>query len=181
MTPVFFGTALGNFGVREMLDGLWSGRLRRAAANLTSVLLKLTKKNSVVLFLKFKPIWILNIATALPLCGCARCLSAGHENENTRIGKEIRIADAVTFMAGDRSAVEEALAGDIIGLHNHGTIQIGDTFTEGEDLKFTGIPHCTRIASSYSFKRSVEDEAVAKKVCSSFQKRVQRKFSSYEQ
>jgi peptide chain release factor 3 len=44
-------------------------------------------------------------------------------------------------MAGDRSAVEEAFAGDIIGLHNHGTINIGDTFTEGEKLTFTGIPN----------------------------------------
>jgi peptide chain release factor 3 len=44
-------------------------------------------------------------------------------------------------MAGDRTAVEEALAGDIIGLHNHGTINIGDTFTEGEKLAFTGIPN----------------------------------------
>ena len=53
----------------------------------------------------------------------------------------MKIADAVTFLAGDRSHVEEAISGDIIGLHNHGTIQIGDTFTEGEALRFTGIPH----------------------------------------
>ena len=46
-----------------------------------------------------------------------------------RIGKDVKIADAVTFMAGDRSNVEQAFAGDIIGLHNHGSIQIGDTFT----------------------------------------------------
>ena len=60
---------------------------------------------------------------------------------HVRLGKEVRISDAVTFLAGDRSAVALARAGDIIGLHNHGTIQIGDAFTEGEDLKFTGIPH----------------------------------------
>jgi peptide chain release factor 3 len=53
----------------------------------------------------------------------------------------VKVADAVTFMAGERGMVAEAWAGDIIGLHNHGTIQIGDTFTEGEALKFTGIPH----------------------------------------
>ncbi len=44
-------------------------------------------------------------------------------------------------MAGDRTHAETALAGDIIGLHNHGTIRIGDTFTQGETLKFTGIPN----------------------------------------
>ena len=61
--------------------------------------------------------------------------------KHVRTGKHTRIADALTFLAGDRSAVEEAYPGDIIGLHNHGTIQIGDTFTQGESLKFTGIPH----------------------------------------
>ncbi len=60
---------------------------------------------------------------------------------HVRIGKDVNISDAVTFMAGDREQAEDAFAGDIIGLHNHGTIQIGDTFTQGEDLKFTGIPN----------------------------------------
>ena len=59
----------------------------------------------------------------------------------TRTGKDVRISDAVTFLAGDREHVEEAWSGDILGLHNHGTIQIGDAFTSGEDLQFTGIPH----------------------------------------
>ena len=53
----------------------------------------------------------------------------------------MRIADALTFMAADRTQAEEAFAGDIIGLHNHGTINIGDTFSEGEQLHFTGIPN----------------------------------------
>ena len=57
------------------------------------------------------------------------------------LGKDVKIADAVTFMAGERSQTEAAVSGDIIGLHNHGTIQIGDTFTGGEELKFKGIPH----------------------------------------
>jgi peptide chain release factor 3 len=60
---------------------------------------------------------------------------------HVRPGKDVRIADAVTFMAGDRVQAEEAWPGDIIGLHNHGTIQIGDTFSEGEALRFTGIPN----------------------------------------
>jgi peptide chain release factor 3 len=60
---------------------------------------------------------------------------------HSRLGKDVKIADAVTFLAGDRSQAVGAVAGDIIGLHNHGTIQIGDTFTTGESLKFRGIPH----------------------------------------
>jgi peptide chain release factor 3 len=57
-----------------------------------------------------------------------------------RIGKDIQISNALTFLAADRGHVDEAFPGDIIGLHNHGTIRIGDTFTQGEELKFTGIP-----------------------------------------
>ena len=64
-------------------------------------------------------------------CACATCASS----------KEIRVADALTFIAADRSQAEEAYAGDIIGLHNHGTINIGDTFSEGERLTFTGVPN----------------------------------------
>lgn len=72
---------------------------------------------------------------------CSGSYQKGMKMRHVRIGKDIKIADAVTFKAGERSLVEEAISGDIIGLHNHGTIQIGDTFTAGEDLKFSGIPH----------------------------------------
>jgi peptide chain release factor 3 len=60
---------------------------------------------------------------------------------HTRTGKEMKLANALSFMASDREIVEQAYAGDVIGLHNHGTISIGDTFTEGEILSFTGIPN----------------------------------------
>ncbi len=59
----------------------------------------------------------------------------------TRTGKELKLANALTFMASDREIVETAYPGDVIGIHNHGTISIGDTFTEGELLTFTGIPN----------------------------------------
>ena len=61
--------------------------------------------------------------------------------KHVRIGKTVQVANAITFQADERAHVDEAWPGDIIGLHNHGTIQIGDTFTEGEDLKYTGIPY----------------------------------------
>jgi peptide chain release factor 3 len=60
---------------------------------------------------------------------------------NVRLGKDIKIPNALTFLAQDRDSVEEAWPGDIIGVHNHGTIAIGDSFTEGESLQFTGIPN----------------------------------------
>ena len=72
---------------------------------------------------------------------CSGRYEKGMKMRHVRIDKDIRIADAVSFKAGERELVESAVAGDIIGLHNHGTIQIGDTFTSGEALQFTGIPH----------------------------------------
>jgi peptide chain release factor 3 len=67
---------------------------------------------------------------------------------HTRLKREVRVGDAITFMAADRQHVEEAYAGDIIGLHNHGTINIGDSFTQGEPLVFTGIPSFARVSSA---------------------------------
>ena len=72
---------------------------------------------------------------------CSGKYKRGMRMYHVRLDKEMRIADALTFMAADRQAADEAFAGDIIGLHNHGTINIGDTFTEGEKLTFTGIPN----------------------------------------
>ena len=57
-----------------------------------------------------------------------------------RLARDVKIPDALTFLAAEREHIDTAVAGDIIGIHNHGTIRIGDTFTEGEELQFTGIP-----------------------------------------
>ena len=71
---------------------------------------------------------------------CSGKYEKGMKMRHVRIKKDLKIADALTFFSSEREMLE-AWAGDIIGLHNHGTIQIGDTFTEGEVLGFTGIPH----------------------------------------
>ncbi|MDF3055478.1 MAG: Peptide chain release factor 3 [Gammaproteobacteria bacterium] len=72
---------------------------------------------------------------------CSGRYTGGMKIHHVRLSKDVQIHRALTFMAGEREQVEEALPGDIIGLHNHGTIQIGDTFTQGESLKFIGIPY----------------------------------------
>jgi peptide chain release factor 3 len=72
---------------------------------------------------------------------CSGRYQRGMRIRHVRLDKELRIADALTFMAADRTQAEEAYAGDIVGLHNHGTINIGDSFSEGEPLHFTGIPN----------------------------------------
>ncbi|RMF17589.1 MAG: peptide chain release factor 3 [Gammaproteobacteria bacterium] len=142
LTPVYFGTALGNFGVDHMLDGLteWAPPpLPRETASRT-VSANEPRFTGFVFKIQanMDPQHRDRIAFLRIVSGRYQ---QGMKIRHCRIGKDVRIADALTFMAGDRSRVEEAYAGDIIGLHNHGTIQIGDTFTDGEDLKFAGIPN----------------------------------------
>ncbi|MBE0508081.1 MAG: peptide chain release factor 3 [Marinospirillum sp.] len=142
LTPVYFGTALGNFGVREMLVDFvnWAPAPRPRATE-TRVVEAGEEKFSGFVFkiqANMDPKHRDRIAF---MRICSGRYSRGLKMRHCRIGKDVRIADAVNFMAGERELLEEAWSGDIIGLHNHGTIQIGDTFTEGEELKFTGIPH----------------------------------------
>lgn len=142
LTPVFFGTALGNFGVDHMLDGLteWAPSPQPRATDEREVSALEDKFSGFVFKIQanMDPQHRDRIAFMRICSGQYR---KGMKMKHVRIGKDIRISDAVTFMAGDRANAEEAYAGDIIGLHNHGTIQIGDTFTEGENLRFAGIPN----------------------------------------
>ena len=142
MTPVFFGTALANFGVREMLDDFtqWAPAPQQRATESRIVAADEAKFSGFIFKIQanMDPKHRDRIAF---MRICSGSYSRGMKMRHNRIAKDVKIADAVTFLAGDRENVEQAWSGDIIGLHNHGTIQIGDTFTEGEDLKFTGIPH----------------------------------------
>ncbi|NOH70186.1 peptide chain release factor 3 [Vibrio pectenicida] len=142
LTPVYFGTALGNFGVDHMLDGLteWAPAPMSRQANERQV--EACEDNFSGFVFKIQanmdPKHRDRIAFMRVVSGTYK---QGMKMNHVRLGKQINISDAVTFMAGDRSRAENAYAGDIIGLHNHGTIQIGDTFTQGEALKFAGIPN----------------------------------------
>ncbi len=142
MTPVFFGTALGNYGVREMLDAFveWAPGPKSHAAETRVVDAREPRFSGFVFKIQanMDPRHRDRIAF---LRVCSGAYEKGMKMRHVRLGKEVKVADAVTFLAGERSQLEDAVSGDIIGLHNHGTIQIGDTFSEGEALKFTGIPH----------------------------------------
>jgi peptide chain release factor 3 len=142
LTPVYFGTALGNFGVDHVLDGLvdWApSPLPREASDRV-----VQPKEEALTGFVFK-IQANMDPNHRDRVAFMRIVSGKYEKgmkmRHVRVGKDVRISDALTFLAGDRSAVEEAYPGDIIGLHNHGTIQIGDTFSQGEELKFSGIPN----------------------------------------
>jgi len=140
-TPVFFGSGINNFGIEELLDALvdlapapiprptttrevapieeaFSGFVFKIQANMDPM------HRDRIAFLRI----------------CSGKFSRGMKVRHHRIGKDVILSNATIFMAQDRANVEEAWAGDIIGLHNHGTIKIGDTFSDKEVLKFTGIP-----------------------------------------
>ena len=141
-TPVFFGSGVNNFGVQPLLDFFiahapapqaraTTGREVTAHENkLTGFVFKIQanmdpQHRDRVAFMRV----------------CSGHFSAGMKTFHVRSGKEMKLANALTFMASDRELAAEAWPGDVIGIHNHGTISIGDTFTEGEAISFTGIPN----------------------------------------
>ena len=141
-TPVFFGSGVNNFGVQPLLDFFvehapspqsrpTTGREVTADENkLTGFVFKIQanmdpQHRDRVAFMRV----------------CSGHFTAGMKTFHVRTGKEMKLANALTFMASDREIAAEAWPGDVIGIHNHGTISIGDTFTEGETISFTGIPN----------------------------------------
>ena len=141
LTPVFFGSALHSFGVRELLDAF--------VADAPPPVPRPTVEREVApdeprfsgfvfkIQANMDPLHRDRIAFLRATSGRYR---HGMKLHQVRTGKDVQVSNAVTFMARERSRADAAVAGDIIGLHNHGTIRIGDTFTEGERLHFTGIP-----------------------------------------
>ncbi|MDH5358905.1 MAG: peptide chain release factor 3 [Gammaproteobacteria bacterium] len=142
LSPVFFGSAINNFGVEDLLQAFvdyapgplpretrtrivepteesFSGFVFKIQANMDP------KHRDRIAFLRV----------------CSGKYTKSMKLYQARIGKSLQNINAITFMAQERAHVDEAWPGDIIGLPNHGNIQIGDTFTAGEDLKFTGIPN----------------------------------------
>ena len=141
LSPVYFGSAVNNFGVGELLRGLGeaapsprpqpttgrevepmedkvSGFVFKIQANMDP------KHRDRIAFVRL----------------CSGHFERGMKLSHVRSGKQINVHNAVLFLAQDREIAEEAYAGDIIGLPNHGNLRIGDTLTEGEQLQFTGIP-----------------------------------------
>ena len=157
-TPVFFGSAINNFGVRELLEAFVEmapppgprAALNRMVSPLETAFSGFVFKIQANMDLAHRDrIAFFRI--------CSGKFTRGMKVFHHRIGREIVLSNATIFMAQDRTNVEEAWPGDIIGIHNHGTIQIGDTFTEGEPLQFTGIPnfapeHFRRVRTKNSLK-----------------------------
>lgn len=142
LTPVFFGSALNNFGVRELLDAFANyAPAPQERSTQTRVVSPKEDKFSGFVFkiqANMDPAHRDRIAF---LRVCSGKYLPKMQLYQVGLEREVKISQALTFMASEREHVEQAWPGDIIGLYNHGTIQIGDTFTEGEKLKFTGIPY----------------------------------------
>ncbi|AEQ97316.1 peptide chain release factor 3 [Xanthomonas oryzae pv. oryzicola] len=141
-TPVFFGSGVNNFGVQPLLDFFiehapppqtretTGRRVAPSETKLSGFVFKIQanmdpQHRDRVAFMRV----------------CSGKFTAGMKTLHVRSGKDVKLANALTFMASDREIAAEAWPGDVIGIHNHGTISIGDTFTEGESLSFTGIPN----------------------------------------
>ncbi|MDH2917058.1 MAG: peptide chain release factor 3 [Gallionella sp.] len=141
-TPVFFGSAINNFGVREILNALldWAPAPRERDA--TARVVNPSEQAFSGFVFKIQANMDANHRDRIAfLRVCSGHFERGMKIKHLRIGREIRVSNVVTFMASSREQVEEAYAGDIIGLPNHGNMQIGDSFSEGELLQYTGIPY----------------------------------------
>ncbi|MEO5701933.1 MAG: peptide chain release factor 3 [Casimicrobiaceae bacterium] len=141
-TPVFFGSGINNFGVQEVLQALvewapppqprdgsarvvhpaeppFSGFVFKIQANMDP------KHRDRIAFFRV----------------CSGRYTPGMKVRHLRTAREMKLANALTFMANERVSSEDAVAGDILGIHNHGQLQIGDTLTDGEALAYKGIPY----------------------------------------
>jgi len=141
-TPVFFGSGINNFGVQEILQALvkWAPPPQPRDAGVRAVAPVEAPFSGFVFKIQanMDPRHRDRIAF---LRVCSGRYAPGMKVWHVRAGREIKLGNALTFMANDRVASQDAVAGDIIGIHNHGQLQIGDTLTEGETLGFKGIPY----------------------------------------
>ncbi|MDE2084525.1 MAG: peptide chain release factor 3 [Xanthomonadaceae bacterium] len=141
-TPVFFGSAVNNFGVQLLLDFFVEhAPPPKPRATTTREIAPLEEKLSGFVFKIQANMDPQHRDRVAFLRICSGTFDGGMKAFHVRTAKEVKLANALTFMASERDIVEKAYPGDVIGIHNHGTISIGDTFTEGEALAFTGIPN----------------------------------------
>ena len=141
-TPVFFGSAINNFGIENLLDGFikYAPIPQSRQSDNRSVSPEENKLTGFVFKIQanMDPKHHDRLAFMRIVSGK---YSKGMKVFQVSTGKQIKIANAVTFMSRERSSADSATAGDVIGIHNHGGIGIGDTFTQGEKLNFQGIPN----------------------------------------
>lgn len=142
LTPVFFGSAMKEIGVTDLLDALAAyGPPPRAQPTESRQVEAIEDKVTALVF-KIQANMDPNHRDRMAFARvCSGRLTRGMRLKHVRIGKQFALHTPQFFFAQDRQLVEEAFGGDVVGLPNHGTLRIGDTLTEGEDLRFTGVPY----------------------------------------
>ncbi len=141
-SPVFFGSGVNNFGVREILQALVDWAPSPLPRETDKRMVQPTEAAFTGFVFKIQANMDPNHRDRIAFMRvCSGQYTSGMKVKHRRTGKDMKLANAVTFMANERSRLDEAFAGDIIGVHNHGQLQIGDVLTEGEALTFKGIPY----------------------------------------
>ncbi|MEL0113140.1 MAG: peptide chain release factor 3 [Rickettsiales bacterium] len=142
LTPIYFGSAINNFGVRELLDGI--GAFAPSPRPQATATREIEPKEDKVTGFVFKVQANMDAKHRDRIAFVRLCsgkFRRGMKLKHIRSGKMITAHNPLLFLAQDRELAEEAWAGDIIGVPNHGNLRIGDALSEGEDLAFTGIPN----------------------------------------
>ncbi|MBK3663835.1 peptide chain release factor 3 [Bradyrhizobium diazoefficiens] len=141
LTPVYFGSALRNFGVGDLLEGLGKFAPEPRAQDSDQRRVEATDPRMSAFVFKIQANMDPNHRDRIAFARlCSGKLSRGMKAKLVRTGKSMPLSSPQFFFAQDRSVADEAFAGDVVGIPNHGTLRIGDTLTEGEDFNFVGVP-----------------------------------------
>ena len=146
LTPVFFGSAINNFGIEELIDRLvdFAPEPQPRKVNVSDRETRMLRTNEECFtgfVFKIQANMDPNHRDRLAFVRvCSGSFQKGMKLQHVRLNRDIKVNNALAMVASSREQIERAYPGDIIGLHNHGTIRVGDTFTQGEKLVFTGIP-----------------------------------------
>jgi peptide chain release factor 3 len=141
LTPVYFGSALRNFGVGDLLEGLGKFAPEPRAQESNQRKIEAAEPRMSAFVFKIQANMDPNHRDRIAFARlCSGKLSRGMKAKLVRTGKSMPLSSPQFFFAQDRSVADEAFAGDVVGIPNHGTLRIGDTLTEGEDFTFVGVP-----------------------------------------
>jgi peptide chain release factor 3 len=141
LTPVFFGSALKNFGVGDLLDGLAAFAPPPRAQQADGRRVDAQEPQMTAFVFKIQANMDPNHRDRIAFARlCSGKLTRGMKARQVRTGKSMSLATPQFFFARDRALADEAYAGDVVGIPNHGTLRIGDTLTEGEEITFVGVP-----------------------------------------
>ena len=141
LTPVFFGSALRNFGVRDLIDSLAEYAPPPRGQEADKRLVEASEPKMSGFVFKIQANMDPNHRDRIAFMRiCSGRLQRGMKAKLVRTGKPMSLNSPQFFFAQDRAIADEAWAGDVVGIPNHGTLRIGDTLTEGEDIVFRGVP-----------------------------------------